>query len=549
MGDIVEDIVIEVTDVKKKFKSYQDKAVSLKERFINPSRRKHEDVTVLNGISFRVHKGEAIGLIGKNGCGKSTTLKLLTRILHPNEGCIRIKGRVSSLIELGAGFHPDMTGRENIYTNASIFGLTRKEIDSRLTDIIRFSELEEFIDNPVRTYSSGMYMRLAFAVAINVDADVLLIDEILAVGDSAFQKKCFEKLKSIKENGTTIVIVSHSMDQMYKICDRLIWIEEGHIREEGLPRLIGEEYLAAMEGRRLDRIEYETQLEKEELEKQIQAEKERIRKEQEDQGSGEETGKAKQQPGEKTGKVKQQSGEEAGKEKQQPGEEAGKEKQQPCEETRKAKQQPGEGLQKKEEEPQTGEAAGKEKEAGQNRAAEQAVTEPEQEILGELQKRQKELLCNESLKEICPFYRSGARRKTDNLFAYTNVTVCDEDGRETNCWETGREYTIKLAYQAVKNYENVRFAMGITREDGIYCYGSYKEILELPALQGLLEFRFKNGLLKGKYVLDLWIEDFSGAPYDSIYSLMAIEVNTDPYIERGILAMEHTWKVCQRTEL
>lgn len=503
MGDIVEDIisediVIEVTDVKKKFKSYQDKAVSLKERFINPSRRKHEDVTVLNGISFQVNKGEAIGLIGKNGCGKSTTLKLLTRILRPNEGCIRIKGRVSSLIELGAGFHPDMTGRENIYTNASIFGLTRKEIDSRLTDIIRFSELEEFIDNPVRTYSSGMYMRLAFAVAINVDADVLLIDEILAVGDSAFQKKCFEKLKSIKENGTTIVIVSHSMDQMYKICDRLIWIEEGHIREEGLPRLIGEEYLAAMEGRRLDRIEYETQLEKEELEKQIQAEKERIRKEQEDQGSGEETGKAKQQP---------------------------------------------------EEEQQPGEAAGKEKEAGQNRAAEQAVTESEQEILGELQKRQKELLCNESLKEICPFYRSGARRKTDNLFAYTNITVCDEDGRETNCWETGREYTIKLAYQAVKNYENVRFAMGITREDGIYCYGSYKEIPELPALQGLLEFRFKNGLLKGKYVLDLWIEDFSGAPYDSIYSLMAIEVNTDPYIERGILAMEHTWKVCQRTEL
>lgn len=263
------EIAIEVTDVKKKFKSYQDKATSFREMFVNPSRGKHEDVTVLKGISFNVHKGEAIGLIGKNGCGKSTTLKLLTRILYPTEGKINIKGRVSSLIELGAGFHPDMTGRENIYTNASIFGITRKEVDKRLNDIIRFSELEEYIDNPVRTYSSGMYMRLAFAVAIHVDADVLLIDEILAVGDSAFQKKCFEKLKEIKENGTTIVIVSHSMDQMYKICDRLIWIENGLIKDEGSPRIIGEMYLAAMEGRRLERIDLENRQKREELEKKL----------------------------------------------------------------------------------------------------------------------------------------------------------------------------------------------------------------------------------------------------------------------------------------
>ena len=268
-----QDVVIEVINVKKKFKSYQDKASSLKERFIKPSRSKHEDVMVLNGISFQVRRGEAVGLIGKNGCGKSTTLKLLTRILYPNEGQIRINGRVSSLIELGAGFHPDMTGRENIYTNASIFGITKREVDKRMDDIIRFSELEEFIDNPVRTYSSGMYMRLAFAVAINVDAEVLLIDEILAVGDSAFQKKCFEKLKAIKENGTTIVIVSHSMEQMYKICDRLIWIENGTIREQGTPKFVGEAYLAAMEGRRLDRVEYENRLKKEELERQIQVEK------------------------------------------------------------------------------------------------------------------------------------------------------------------------------------------------------------------------------------------------------------------------------------
>lgn len=264
-----QETAIEAVNVKKKFKSYKDKAYTIKERFVNPSRGKHENTMVLKGISFEVKRGEAVGIIGKNGCGKSTTLKLLTKILHPSEGQINIRGRVSSLIELGAGFHPDMTGRENIYTNASIFGITRKEVDARLNDIIRFSELEEYIDNPVRTYSSGMYMRLAFAVAINVDADVLLIDEILAVGDSSFQKKCFEKLNDIKKKGTTIVIVSHSMDQLYKICDRLIWLENGLIRDQGAPRFIGEAYLAAMEGRRLDRMTFEQQQKGEELAEEI----------------------------------------------------------------------------------------------------------------------------------------------------------------------------------------------------------------------------------------------------------------------------------------
>ena len=157
-----------------------------------------------------------------------------------------MRGRVSSLIELGAGFHPDMSGRENIYTNASIFGLTRKEIDDRLQDIIDFSELEEFIDNPVRTYSSGMYMRLAFAVAINVDADILLIDEILAVGDAAFQAKCFHKLREIKAAGTTIVIVSHSLGQIEQICDRSIWFKDGVIEKQGIPYDVHPYYLDFM---------------------------------------------------------------------------------------------------------------------------------------------------------------------------------------------------------------------------------------------------------------------------------------------------------------
>ncbi|MFR6495728.1 MAG: ABC transporter ATP-binding protein [Ruminococcus sp.] len=238
---------IVVDHVKKHFKVFLDKGQSFKERLLFRKRRRYENRQVLRDISFTVKRGEAVGLIGHNGCGKSTTLKLLTRILYPDSGTITIQGRVSSLIELGAGFHPDMSGRENIYTNASIFGLSKKEIDARLQTIIDFSELEPFIDNPVRTYSSGMYMRLAFSVAINVDADVLLIDEILGVGDVNFQAKCFQKLQEIKADGTTIVIVSHSMGQIEQICDRCIWIEDGLIKEEGIPKYVDEHYLSEME--------------------------------------------------------------------------------------------------------------------------------------------------------------------------------------------------------------------------------------------------------------------------------------------------------------
>ena len=242
---------IEVHNITKKFKVYLDKGRTLKERTLFSGRRKYENREVLKGISFEVKKGEAIGLIGHNGCGKSTTLKMLTKIIYPDSGSIEMNGRVSSLIELGAGFHPDMSGRENIYINASIFGLTKKEIEDRIDDIIEFSELEDFIDNPVRTYSSGMYMRLAFAVAINVDADILLIDEILAVGDVAFQAKCFNRLRQIKSEGTTIVIVSHSLNQIEQICERSIWIHDGLIRMEGSPYDVHPQYMSFMAGNSL----------------------------------------------------------------------------------------------------------------------------------------------------------------------------------------------------------------------------------------------------------------------------------------------------------
>lgn len=247
--------VIEVRNITKSFKIYYDKGKTLKDRLSLVGKNEYQKREVLKGISFSVKNGEAIGLIGKNGCGKSTTLKMLTRIIYPDSGSIEINGKVSSLLELGAGFHPDMNGRENIYLNASIFGLSKKEIDKKVDEIIEFSELGEFIENPVRTYSSGMYMRLAFSVAINVDAEILLIDEILGVGDVSFQKKCFEKLKEIKMLGTTIVIVSHSLEQIEQICERSIWISDGLIREEGKPSQVNAHYYRAMEEERLLRVE------------------------------------------------------------------------------------------------------------------------------------------------------------------------------------------------------------------------------------------------------------------------------------------------------
>ena len=242
-------IAIRVEHVSKEFKVYLDKGVNLKERVLFKNRRRYEERKVLRDISFDVKKGEAIGLVGQNGCGKSTMLKLLSRIMYPDSGSVEVNGRVSALIELGAGFHPDMSGRENIYTNAAIFGLNRAEIDRRLQSIIDFSELGAYIDNPVRTYSSGMYMRLAFSVAINVDADILLIDEILAVGDVAYQAKCFNKLREIKRRGTTIVIVSHTLGQIEQMCERSIWIDGGMIREEGRPDEVHQKYLRYMSER------------------------------------------------------------------------------------------------------------------------------------------------------------------------------------------------------------------------------------------------------------------------------------------------------------
>lgn len=244
MKEEKDDIVIKVEHVDKSFTVYYDRANTLKERLLFLSRNKRrEKRQILKDINLEIRKGETVALIGVNGSGKSTLLKLMTQIIFPNKGIIETKGKLTSLLELGAGFHPDFSGRENIYFNASIFGLTRKEIDDRLNEIIEFSELGELIDNPVRTYSSGQYMRLAFSVAINVDAEILLIDEILSVGDQHFQEKCFKRMKELREEGKTMVFVTHSMDSVRNLCDRAVWLYQGEIKMDGDTNEVVDEYL------------------------------------------------------------------------------------------------------------------------------------------------------------------------------------------------------------------------------------------------------------------------------------------------------------------
>jgi ABC-type polysaccharide/polyol phosphate transport system ATPase subunit len=234
---------IEVKDISKKFNIYRDRANTLKERAIFWNRQRIEEFWALRHVDITIPRGATVGLIGGNGNGKSTLLKIISKIFYPTTGQVIVNGRVATLLELGTGFHPDFSGRENIYLNASISGLSRREIDKRMTEIIEFAELEEFIDSPVRNYSSGMYMRLGFSISVHVDPDILLVDEVLAVGDVAFQKKCLEKINEFRRSGKTIVFVTHDMVLVQRICDSVVWLRDGMVVAEGSPMDVINKYL------------------------------------------------------------------------------------------------------------------------------------------------------------------------------------------------------------------------------------------------------------------------------------------------------------------
>jgi ABC-2 type transport system ATP-binding protein/lipopolysaccharide transport system ATP-binding protein len=228
-------LAVDLQHVGKRFKRHTDRRNSIKERLVRGRARKPEDFWAVRNVTLQIPKGSVYGLIGHNGSGKSTLLKMIGGIYRPTEGSITTDGRVAALIELGAGFHPDMTGRENINLNGSILGLPRKDIQAVTEEIIEFSGLGDFINDPVKHYSSGMYVRLGFSVAVHMKPDVLVVDEVLAVGDEEFQRKCFDHLYALRRSGRTIIVVSHGLGQLEALCDEIAWLEHGEVQTAGAP--------------------------------------------------------------------------------------------------------------------------------------------------------------------------------------------------------------------------------------------------------------------------------------------------------------------------
>ena len=234
---------VSVEGVSKRFRLYHERNQSLKAAVMRGGRASYEEFWALKDVSFDIPAGVTFGLIGENGSGKSTLLKCIARILQPDAGRVVATGKVAALLELGSGFHPELSGRENVFLNGSILGLSRTQILDRFDDIVGFAGLERFIDSPVKNYSSGMYVRLGFSVAINVDPDILLVDEVLAVGDESFQRRCAEKFSDFRRAGKTIVLVSHAMGQLRNMCDQVAWLEHGTVKEVGAPGNIVDDYV------------------------------------------------------------------------------------------------------------------------------------------------------------------------------------------------------------------------------------------------------------------------------------------------------------------
>ncbi len=237
------DIAISAHNLSKRFVLNAQRRQSFKERFVRGKAPEGREVWALRDATFDVARGEALGLVGHNGAGKSTALKVLTGIYSPTSGSVEVNGRVSALLQLGAGFHPELTGRENVRLNGSILGLKRPEIEAAMDRIIDFSGIGEFIDSPVKIYSSGMRVRLGFSVAVLLDPEILILDEVIAVGDEQFQRKCFDHLYDLRRNGCTIVLVSHSLGNIHKICDRAVWLDHGRVMNIGSPQEITKQYL------------------------------------------------------------------------------------------------------------------------------------------------------------------------------------------------------------------------------------------------------------------------------------------------------------------
>ena len=241
------DWAVRVEDVSKRFRLYHERNQTFKSAILRGKTSKHEDFWALKDISFDVVEGHTHGLIGSNGSGKSTLLKCLAKIYWPTSGSIEYRGRMASLLEVGSGFHLELSGRENIYLNGSILGMSKKEIDSKFEEIVDFSGVERFLDQPVKNYSSGMYVRLGFSIAINVDPDILVVDEVLSVGDEDFQRKSFAKFLDFKKRGKTVILVTHNMAVVEDICDSVTWINNGQMMKTGPAKEVVGDYQSSVD--------------------------------------------------------------------------------------------------------------------------------------------------------------------------------------------------------------------------------------------------------------------------------------------------------------
>lgn len=239
-------VAVSINHLSKKFRLYHERNLSLKSIVMRGRRSIHEDLWALQDVSFDVPEGSTFGLIGSNGSGKSTLLKCLAKIYYPDSGTITANGRLAAMLEVGSGFHPELSGRDNIFLNGSILGMSRKTIERKFDEIVDFSGVEQFLDQPVKNYSSGMYVRLGFSVAISVDPDILVVDEVLAVGDAEFQAKCLMKFADFKEQGKTVIVVTHSAETLVDMCDQAAWLEKGTLRTRGPASEVMDQYMASL---------------------------------------------------------------------------------------------------------------------------------------------------------------------------------------------------------------------------------------------------------------------------------------------------------------
>ena len=492
---------IELDHVTKIYRRYSGKQFStlksaLLQRSILRDLQPNETFPALTDVSFTVPKGCTFGVIGRNGSGKSTALKLVAGITKPTSGTVTVDGRISALIELGAGFHPEISGRENVYINGIMLGLSKREISERFDEIVDFAELREFIDAPVKTYSSGMYMRLGFAVAIHVNPDVLLVDEVLAVGDEGFTHKCLDKFGEFRRRGKTILLVTHSLSLVERFCDEAVWIDHGHMQKHGDPKRVVGAYLTAVEEGEEELLASATARAVEEATKRAdaaRAEKAQVVQASVKHGAGTATDSFVEGPA--------------------------KESQAPTGETDAVEAGSGELIQP---EPALIESGAV--------VHAQEVDVPASEPDGPPEN----------------MFDAVEGRWGSREVEVTDVSFIGADGKPSFVFHTGQPMAIRMRVRATEPTDDFVFGIGLFNAEGVCCYGTntYIEEMEPASLEGEAEVTFAiDGLdlVEGTYKVDIAAHKRDGAPYDYHRLLYTFRVKSRIH-DVGIHRPRHHWQ-------